>query len=65
MKVQFCLVLTIAHGGHYTHIFLLISSCTRGTSFFPSLVLVGYVFFGFSLAFPFVFNVIVLTVGFY
>jgi hypothetical protein len=37
----------------------------RGASSFPSLVFVGCVSFGLSLAFPFVFRVVVLAIGFF
>jgi hypothetical protein len=37
----------------------------KGTSFLPFLVLVGDAFFGLFLAFPFVFHVMVLAIGFY
>jgi hypothetical protein len=37
----------------------------KGASSFPSLVLVGCVSFGLSLAFPFVFRVVVLAIGFF
>jgi hypothetical protein len=38
---------------------------TRGSSFLPSLVPTGYMSFGFSLAFPFVFCVMVQAIDFY
>ncbi len=38
---------------------------TRRTSFLPSLVPTSYVSFGLSLAFPFAFHVMVLTISFY
>jgi len=42
-----------------------ITSTTRRTSSFPSLVLVGNASFGLSLAFLFVFYVMVITIFFY
>jgi hypothetical protein len=42
-----------------------IVSTTRGTSSLPSLVLIGCVSFGLSLAFPFVFGVMVLAIRFF
>jgi len=42
-----------------------ITSTTKGTSFLPSLVLTSYTSFGLSLALPFVFHVMVPTIGFY
>jgi hypothetical protein len=59
MKAQFCLVLSIAHGGHYIHSFL----PQEGLAFIWFLLAMR--FFGFSFTFPFVFNVIVWAIGFY